>query len=42
VLLRSRGCVSAAVAAFDLDDVDAALAPMLRREQLRLHVSIGV
>jgi len=42
-MLRSRGHPSASVvvAAFDLDDVRALPALMLRRESVRVHVSLG-
>ena len=42
-MLRSRGLLSAAVviAAFDLDDVCALLALMLRRESMRVNVGLG-
>jgi hypothetical protein len=42
-VLRSRGLLSVAVviAPFDLNDVRAHLALMLRRESVRVHVSLG-
>jgi len=43
MLRRSRGHPPApvVVAAFDLDDVRAPLALMIRRESVRVHVSLG-